>query len=75
MKCPVCTAEAENITEHAFDGRSVRCAKCGDYDVSGSVYEPGNLTKMAAGERLRALQKAKQFATCGKRQMITIDTL
>jgi len=75
MKCPVCETESEDITEHSFDGKSVRCPSCGDYDIAGSVYVPGNLTKLEAEGRLRALQRARQFAKRGERPMIKSSTL
>jgi len=75
MKCPVCETESEDITEHSFDGKSVRCPSCGDYDIAGSVYVPGNLTKLEAEGRLRALQRARQFAKGGERPMIKSSTL
>jgi len=75
MKCPVCEAESEDITEHSFDGKSVRCPRCGDYDIAGSVYVPGNLIKLEAEGRLRALQRARQFAKRGERPVIKSSTL
>jgi hypothetical protein len=37
MQCPVCGSAAENITRGDFDGLSVRCKRCGDFDIAGSV--------------------------------------
>jgi len=73
MKCPVCETGAEDITEHGFDGKSVRCPRCGDYDIAGSVYVPGDLIKLVAEGRLCALQKAKQIAKRGERPVIRSD--
>lgn len=73
MKCPVCETEAEDITEHAFDGKSVRCPRCGDYDIAGSVYVPGDLIKLVAEGRLRALQRVKQIAKRGERPVVRSD--
>ena len=47
MNCPICgLADAEDITARPFDGKSIRCDYCGDYDISGSVYEPNTLAGM-----------------------------
>jgi hypothetical protein len=71
MDCPVCGADAQDITSQTFDGRSVRCKSCGVYDISGTVYDLGTLRKLKPEERLFVLNKAKQFAWPGKRPMIT----
>jgi hypothetical protein len=54
-----------------FDGKSVRCPACGEYDISGTVYDTGELQKLEPGARRTALEKAKASAHPGKRPMIT----
>lgn len=72
MDCPVCgTAGAEDITVQTFDGKTFRCRTCGEYDVAGSVIDPGALERLSADARRGALQKAKGKAQPGKRPMIT----
>ena len=71
MNCPVCGDTAEDITSPTFDGKSIRCTTCGDYDISGSIYDPGTLLKLEPDERKRALDKAKRSARPGQRPMIT----
>jgi hypothetical protein len=71
MECPVCgAASAEDITVQTFDGRSIRCGTCGDYDISGTVWDTGSLLNLEPENRARALIKAKQSAVPGKRPMI-----
>ena len=61
MNCPICgLADAEDITARPFDGKSIRCDYCGDYDISGSVYEPNTLAGMDLERRIAALHRAKQ---------------
>ena len=70
MDCPVCGAEAEDMTSSQFDGDSIRCASCHDYDIAGTVYNSGMLHKLDPDQRKAALEKAQRFAR-GKRPMIT----
>ena len=43
MNCPVCNSQAaEDITPEFFDGKTFRCPDCGEYDISYSVYQPGD---------------------------------
>jgi hypothetical protein len=72
MNCPVCdNAAAEDITPHTFDGKSVRCPACGEYDIVGSVYDPGTLTHLVAFRRRAALDKATERAQPNERPRIT----
>lgn len=75
MECPVCGADAQDITVQTFDGKSIRCKSCGEYDISGSVYDPGTLQSLDPDQRLEALSKAKRFSAQGKRPMITTYNL
>ena len=70
MECPVCGAPAEDITVQTFDGRSIRCEACGEYDISGTVWDPGLLLKLDPEGRARALIRAKQVIPLGERPMI-----
>lgn len=75
MDCPVCGLEAEDITVKTFDGITIRCKSCGDYDISGSVHNAGMLKNLEPEERLNALKRAKTFAEPNRRPMITTYTL
>jgi len=70
MDCPVCGTAAENVADRQWDGKTIRCTKCGTYDISGTVYDTGALRKLSPDERLRVLNKAKYMAGA-KRPMIT----
>jgi hypothetical protein len=75
ISCPVCGAEAQDITVATFDGRTIRCGFCGDYDVSGTVFEAKLLDKSDRKGRLDALERAKGSARSGKHPMITSHDL
>jgi len=61
MNCPICgLADAEDITAQPFDGKSIRCDSCGDYDTSFSVYDPNTMAGMDLERRIAALNRAKQ---------------
>ena len=76
MECPVCGASAEDITVQNFDGLSIRCEACGDYDISGTVWDPGLLLNLDPEGRARALIRAKETIPPGERPMIrTYDLL
>ncbi len=59
-RCPVCGVPARDITAGGFDGRSIRCPSCGDYDIAGG-YED-KLAVLDPHERRRTLEKALRFA-------------
>jgi hypothetical protein len=69
MQCPVCGAPAKDITAPGFDGRSVRCSKCGDYDIADGY--DAKLVKLDLEDRLGVLRKARRFATGGARPCIS----
>jgi hypothetical protein len=71
MNCPVCGALAQDITVQTFDGKSIRCPACGDYDIVGTVYDSGIFERSEPAQRLRALDSAKKLAPEGKRPVIT----
>jgi RNA polymerase subunit RPABC4/transcription elongation factor Spt4 len=77
MDCPVCgSAEAEDITAGTFDGVSVWCPRCGEYDIAGTVHHSGMLQRLDPEQRSRALEAAKaQIKTPDERPMITSDLL
>ena len=71
MECPVCNALAQDITTDVFEGKSFRCFSCGDFDVVGSVYEPGALKALDLSRRKDALARAQLVAMIGERPKIT----
>jgi transcription elongation factor Elf1 len=75
ITCPVCGAEAEDITVATFDGKTIRCGFCGDYDVSGTVFTTGLLDTLDRNQRSDILERAKRSAPPGKRAMITSDLI
>jgi rRNA maturation protein Nop10 len=48
MECPICGGPAEDMP-NTIDGKSIRCPSCGDYDISGTVYDTGNAAKARTG--------------------------
>jgi hypothetical protein len=73
MTCPICGAAAEDITSGVFDGLQVRCPRCGDFEVSGTVLE--RLLRQGYEERVEALEKARRLAPKGQRPIINSVTL
>ena len=69
MQCPVCAAQAKNLTPGTYDGVIVGCPRCGDYQITGTVFD--KLLRLGAEERVEALQRAKQRATPGARPTIS----
>jgi len=45
MQCLVCGGEVQ-VTEIPIKRRGIKCPSCGEYDVSGTVYETGMLQKL-----------------------------
>ena len=72
MKCPVCeNAAAEDITPDTYDAKAFRCPNCGEFDIVGSVYEPGALKVLDRPKRKDALDRAQIVAVIGQRPRIT----
>ena len=74
MQCPICDGLAEELP-NTIDGRVIRCPGCGDFDVSGTVYDAGLLERLDPADRDRALENAKRSAPQGKRPLITTHSL
>jgi len=74
IQCPICDGLAEDLP-NTIDGKSIHCERCGDFDVSGAVYDPGYLERLDPEERRQALANAKHAASQGKRPMITTNCL
>jgi hypothetical protein len=69
MQCPVCGAQAKNLTPATDDGVVVGCPGCGDYQVTGTVFN--KLLRLAPDYRMDALQKAKERTSPGARPTIS----
>jgi hypothetical protein len=69
MQCPVCAAQAKNLTPATYDGVVVSCPTCGDYQVTGTVFN--KLLKLAPEYRTDVLQRAKARACLGARPTIS----
>ena len=40
MQCAVCAAQAKNLTPSTtYDGAVVGCPRCGDYQITGTVFD------------------------------------
>ena len=76
MDCPVCDhAAAEDITAGDFDGKSIRCPRCGEYDIGGAMALPGVLQRLLPFRRRAALDKATRRALPNRRPRITSNDL
>jgi hypothetical protein len=64
---------AKDITVPTFDGKTFRCIRCGDFDVSGTVLSGDLLAQYDRQSRVDILDRAKRTAQPGKRPMITTD--
>lgn len=70
ISCPVCEAEAEDTTPHTFDGDTVKCGFCGEFELTRSVPADERWTSRDRAERLAVLEQAKKKAAVGKRPRI-----
>ena len=48
MQCPVCAAQAKNLTPATYDGVVVGCPRCGDYQITGTIFD--KLLRLGAEE-------------------------
>jgi hypothetical protein len=69
MQCPVCAAQASNLTPATYDGVVVGCPRCGDYQITGTVFN--QLLRLGADERAEALERAKRGVSQGARPTIS----
>jgi predicted RNA-binding Zn-ribbon protein involved in translation (DUF1610 family) len=74
MSCPVCGANAEQITS-TIDGVSIVCPMCGEYDISSSVLTTEQWQRLEPEERCDVLDEAKRSAQPGARPMITTNLI
>jgi len=69
MDCLVCGANAEHIPT-TISGVSIRCPRCGEYDVERAVIASGQFQKLEPEQRRDVLDKAKRSAPPGARPLI-----
>lgn len=68
MQCPVCGAEARDLTPGDFDGIIVDCKRCNGYEVVGAVVN--DFLRLDFERRVEALEKARRAAAPGARPAI-----
>lgn len=68
MQCPICGAEAKDLTAGDFDGLVVDCKHCGEYAVADAVFN--QLLRLDFDQRTAALEKARQDASLETRPTI-----
>ena len=61
MECPICLAEARNLTPRTYQGLIVGCPRCGAYRVMKAAI--GTLPQLKVERRLEALTKAKIYTS------------
>ena len=71
MECPVCSARARYIDSPGFDGKSIRCPNCREYDVSRAVLDRGLLSKLDVKQRRDVLERARRAVPRNARPVIT----
>lgn len=72
MECPVCRSpDVKDTTTLSGERRSFKCLLCGEYDISGTVYDAGRLQRLEKDGRQRVLNSARRFALNGERPIIT----
>jgi hypothetical protein len=69
----MCTAQAKNLTPNTYDGVVIGCPRCGDYQITGTVFD--QLLRLAVAERTKALQRAIERASPGARPTISTTCL
>ncbi len=64
VNCPVCDANIERIST-TFDGVTIVCPVCGEYDISNSVLAAQRWQRLEPEERCHVLNEAKRSAQLG----------
>ena len=73
MECPICLAEARNLTPRTYQGLIIDCARCGPYRVMKTAL--ATLPELRVEKRLGALMKAKMYGSPKSWPTITIVCL
>jgi hypothetical protein len=68
MQCPVCGAEAEDLSSGDFDGLIVGCKRCGDYAVADGALN--DFLRLDFDARVSLLDGAKSAVSSGARPVI-----
>ena len=72
--CPICKSDAEEIEPGSFDGKTFRCPKHGEFDVTGSVLSARAHMAADTAQWEAALKKARSRVFGGKRpRIVTYD--
>jgi hypothetical protein len=71
--CPICQSAAEEIDQGFFDGKTFRCPKHNDFQVSDTVLSNPALMAAARNQWEAALIKATNRADAGARPRIFTD--
>jgi hypothetical protein len=72
--CPICKLDALEIEPGYFDGKTFRCPKHGEFDVTGSVLSDRVHMASDSNQWEAALKKAASRATAGRRpRILTYD--
>ena len=72
--CPICKSDAEEIEPGAFDGKTFRCPKHAEFDVTGSVLSVRAHMAADTAQWEAALKKARGRVFGGKRpRIVTYD--
>ena len=71
--CPICQSAAEEIEQGFFDGKTFRCPKHNDFQVSDTVLSNPALMAAARNQWEAALIKATNRADAGARPRIFTD--
>lgn len=73
MQCPVCGAEARDLSSGDFDGLMLDCKHCGSYEIADSALN--GLVRLDFDARVAALEKARASAAPGARPTISLGCL
>lgn len=73
MQCPVCGAEAEDLSSGEFDGLIVGCKRCGHFAVSDAVLN--DFLRLDFDQRVATLDRARKAAEPGSPPLVTVAAL
>jgi hypothetical protein len=73
INCPVCDEVAQDVIVEPL--KTIKCAFCGDYDVSDTIFHTGMLKILDRNRRLSALERIKGAVIQWKRPMIPSTTI
>jgi hypothetical protein len=73
IRCPVCRETAQDLTPASSAGKSIKCATCGEFDISVTAWTAEKLNRIDFARRSFALRRARVRAKGTRPMILSVD--